>query len=1084
MTHWTRQSIEELYQLRTAIDERENKGLESVFKQVFPIHAIRQDRRLEYVGYEIGEWSCDCGQLTENNWTDGKCDRCYGGVKLCIDSDDFLLQNHRTKSVPVNIKVRLVLDDIDYVKDETISIGSFPLLADIGPYFIIQGIKRAVLTQIMRTAGVTFTENLEANGTLNRFAKISLNSGLRLEITGDNILINKTQISLETIETVLEKNFSIGPYTRVFEAIRGVAPESDDVCRSFVDTNFRLRISKLARQSLDDKTRRYMLSKKFPDLNWNKADVLAIDIEDLYMLQKIIKDISYKFQNDDGDELTNKAFLSPGDIILDKIMFYFASSTVKEARIAISLKKVSKRSNPNSFAKWGVPIKRLMKFLRTAEVSQPVDDNNKLSELTHSRRLTMKGERGVKGDIGGEKGESIRDIKPSFFGFICPLETPESRTSLGLVVSPTIHANIENREIKAPFRDTKSNKVEMLSVMEAQNLRIGVDEELDEESRRVPIQTNGIFMLVPKDKVEKVHATDNQIFGISASLIPYIKHDDVVRATYGCNMQRQAVPLLNPDAPTVYTGVEHDVDKWSGASVRSKTAGTVISADAGSIVVDDGSVLRRYDLKHFEKNTSNTSERHRCIVDVGDEVEKDDVLAEGSCSKEGEIALGKNVLCAYMAWRGYTFEDSIAISEQVVMEGKFVSVHVYKQKVDISRTRQGPGIIDESYERGPTNLLRGIAREGAYLRGGDVMVARMKPNTKPHIKDRDEIGRFIVEGRESEYVEDFAKCNSKKEGVVIGVTRLSWGSEEQDSTETQRQDMEQNLEAIKSRILENGSLEDEAWENLKQDIVDRWEIALSGWSMPELNEETEERIYIYTAKIKNIEIGDKIANRHGNKGVISKIIPIEDMPFMEDGTPVEVILSALGVPSRMNIGQVVEVEAGYEARQLGGRVNSNERDVNTVPSSKMVLRDGITGELFDNPTLVGVSYMLKLNHLVSDKIKARSVDSYSILTQQPMDTNSKGGQRLGEMEVWALEAYGAAYTLAEMMTIKSDSVDGRNNAMYSIKQGTAVNLNPNLEMVNLLDITFKGLGLDMKYMQTGGKVPKEEPIIVEENPDE
>ena len=1078
---WTRRSVEDFYQINCKPGERENIGLESVFRSIFPIWALKQNRRIEYQHYLIGNWTCDCGNLFQYNWDDVKCEKCYGKVSLDIDPDEFLIRNQRTRKVPIILVLKLCLDDIEHSVVENVHLGEFPILSEDTSTFLLSGMRRVLLTQIRRTSKVLFLDDVMED---RRQARIYVEQGCNIKVDSDGFWlgVSKTPVSLETMESIMDHNnphSRIDDFIRVYENLQGVCPESDDVGISWVQTITQFRISKVARKNFDDTVRAFLKWMGEDTSGWDKKELLQLDLEDLGVIQRMLFERRrgskrFPLKLEDIDDLSNKSIQTPGDI-LTQTYTRFLTATVKGLKLKLSLQKVGKRTKIRSLGNWDVPTKRLNTFLRSTDISQLLDSTNKLSEITHVRRLTMKGSGGVSSDIAGDTGFSVRDIKSSYFGSLCPLETPEGRDGLGLVVSPSIYSSVNDNQLQTPYLDMKTGRARMMSFREAEGKYISTEDAMGSNDI-VESFNDGNFQMVNRTKVDLIHRDRSQMFGLSAAQIPYIFHNDVVRAVTGCNMQRQAVPLVTPEAPLVHTGCGRIAAQASGATIRARAPGRVICCDGSSVLVDEGSRCKMYSLPEFRRSDAGTVNRFFPEVEVGQDVSEGDIIASSSNASEGELALGKNVLCAYMCWHGHTFEDSVVVSEEVVRSGKFLSLHIHKHVVSISNTRMGPETVDETLRESLPHIVDGVVCTGMKVKPGDVLVTKMRPKQKRETYDLDDITKIIVEGKEKEYVDCFAKCDQKRGGIVIAVDRIGWSSEASITDSHEDVFLNRNLESIRARILEDaGGLDEENWEDLKESISVLWENSRKGgWWLPELEEDVKERIVIYTMQLRNLEAGDKLANRHGNKGVISKIVPVEDMPFMEDGTPLEVLFSPLGVPSRMNLGQVLEVHAGLHARKHGLRVNSFEThpDDLDVEDGKKILRDGLTGEKFDNPVTVGVQYVLKLNHMVEDKLKARATDSYSLISQQPSNYYGVGGQRMGEMEMWALYAYGAAHTIKEMITTKSDSIEGRNSAYANIVEGRAVNYGNRLETVRLLKHTLAGLGLNLEFFDTAAKIPK------------
>jgi len=667
-----------------------------------------------------------------------------------------------------------------------------------------------------------------------------------------------------------------------------------------------------------------------------------------------------------------------------------------------------------------------------------------LAELTHKRRLSALGPGGLTRERAGFQ---VRDVHHSHYGRICPIETPEG-PNIGLIGSLATFARVNDFGfIETPYRrvDKKKGKVtgeiQYLSADEEENYVVAqANAPLDDKGcfigERVEARYGEEILEVPVDRVDYMDVSPKQVFSVATSLIPFLENDDANRALMGANMQRQAVPLIRTEAPLIGTGLEYKAAKDSGAVVVSKRAGVVKSVSADNIVIqhEDGS-KENYRLLKFVRSNQGTCYNQRPIVKVGDQVEEGEIIADGPSTYQGELALGRNVLVAFMPWEGYNYEDAILISEQLVKEDVFTSIHIEEYECEARDTKLGPEEITRDIPNVSEDMLKnldeqGVIRVGAEVRPDDILVGKVTPKGETELTPEERLLRAIFGEKAREVRDSSLRVPHGEAGKIVAVKRFS------------------------------------------RDQGD------------ELPPGVNQLVRVYIAQKRKISEGDKMAGRHGNKGVISRILPEEDMPFLEDGTPVQIVLNPLGVPSRMNIGQILECHMGWAAKTLGIHIatpvfdGANEedtfaklREANLPEDGKAVLYDGRTGEPFDRKVTVGYVYMLKLAHLVDDKIHARSTGPYSLVTQQPLGGKAQfGGQRFGEMEVWALEAYGAAYTLQEMLTVKSDDVVGRVKAYEAIVKGENIPEPGVPESFKVLVKELQSLCLDVRVISEDGEM--------------
>ena len=686
------------------------------------------------------------------------------------------------------------------------------------------------------------------------------------------------------------------------------------------------------------------------------------------------------------------------------------------------------------------PVSAAIKeFFGSSQLSQFMDQNNPLSELTHKRRLSALGPGGLSRERAGFE---VRDVHHSHYGRMCPIETPEG-PNIGLINSLSTYAKInEFGFIESPYRKVDketgkvTNEIHYLTADEEDLfIRAQANEPLEEDgtfvNKRVVCRTkNGAVELVPTHRVDYMDISPKQVVSIATAMIPFLENDDANRALMGANMQRQAVPLVRREAPVIGTGVEYRAAKDSGAVVVAKNSGIAERVTADEIIIkrEDG-VKDRYKLLKFKRSNAGTCINQAPIINKGDQIEKGDVIADGPATDLGEIALGRNMFIAFMTWEGYNYEDAILINEKLVKEDRLSTIHIEEYECEARDTKLGPEEITRDIpnvgESAIKNLDdRGIIRIGAEVDSGDILVGKVTPKGETELTAEERLLRAIFGEKAREVRDTSLKVPHGEGGIIVDV---------------------------KVFTRENGD---------------------------DLSPGVNELVRCYIAQKRKIKVGDKMAGRHGNKGVISRILPQEDMPFTEDGTPLDIVLNPQGIPSRMNIGQVLEVHLGLAAKALGWYVatsvfdGAKESDIRKAlvqagypEDGKLTLYDGRTGETFDNRITVGYMYMLKLHHLVDDKLHARSTGPYSLVTQQPLGGKAQfGGQRFGEMEVWALEAYGAAHILQEILTVKSDDVVGRVRAYEAIVKGENIPEPGIPESFKVLIKELQSLCLDVKVL--------------------
>ncbi len=774
-------------------------------------------------------------------------------------------------------------------------------------------------------------------------------------------------------------------------------------------------------------------------------------------------------------------------------------------------------------------------FFGRGELSQVVDQTNPLAQLTHERRLSALGPGGLNRKRAGFE---VRDVHISHYGRICPIETPEG-TNIGLISSLSIYAGVDEYGfLITPYRKLSKRKLTpevtwLRADEEAAAHLAPADTPTDGHKitqDRVIARFGGDFSITSADSVEYIDISPKQMVGVSAGLIPFLEHDDANRALMGSNMQRQAVPLLVTEPALVSTGLETEVAKHSGMVVRSERDGTITYVDANRIVVDD----REYVMRKFTGLNERTCLNQKPIIKLGQKVKKGQIMADGAATYQGELSLGRNVLVAFMSWDGYNFEDAIVINERLVKDDTYTSIHIEEFEIEIRETKLGK----EEFTRDIPNVSpkalanldeNGIVRIGTFVNPGDILVGKVSPKSKSELTPEEKLLHAIF-GRAGEDVKnDSLEVPSGVEGIVIDTQRFSrrasmtederkaWDKDHKDVENKFNQMIADYYKAMGNDLTEilekkdvkhlgldrdNKAIAESAGafkiadldirtpEKLKDAtkifnryserlhfLVDDKERKLNSLKRgDELPSGVQQMVKVYVATKRQISVGDKMAGRHGNKGVISKILPEEDMPYLADGSTVDILLNPLGVPSRMNVGQILETHLGYAAARLGFRaitpvfdgateeeIRACLKEAGVAESGKSYLYDGRTGDRFEQPVTVGYIYMLKLHHLVDDKVHARATGPYSLITQQPLGGKARfGGQRFGEMEVWALEAYGAAYVLQELLTVKSDDVEGRTKIYESMVKGENTLEAGTPASFDVLTNEIRGLALNMQ----------------------
>ena len=993
--------------IQTQIESYEQflkEGLKEVFDEISPIEDFSENLVLEFIDYYLGEPNYDVNECRER-------DASY--------------------SAPLYVKVRLINRETGEIKEQEVFMGDFPLMTEKGT-FIINGAERVVVNQLIRSSGVYFDEERTKDGRRIITANIIPNRGAWIEFEYDKKRIISVRVdrTRKMPSTVLLRALGYGTDIELLELFNEHEVIQDTIDRDNTDSTEEALIELYKRlrpgePPTVESARNLINSLFFDPKRYDMADVgryklnkkLGIDVDpDKHCLdvKDIVETVRYMLKIidnhpdafiDDIDHLGNRRLKTVGELLQNQFRIGLSrmERVVRERMTIQDIDVVT----PQALINTRPVVAAIQEFFGSSQLSQFMDQTNPLSELAHKRRLSALGPGGLSRDRAGFE---VRDVHQSHYGRICPIETPEG-PNIGLIGQMSTYARINNFGfLESPYRRVVDGKptdeIVYLSADEEDKYIIAqANEPIDEKgyfkNEYLIAKYRGQILEVTPDKVNFMDVSPKQLVGVSASLIPFLENDDANRALMGANMQRQAVPLLITDAPIVGTGMEHKVAKDSGAVVIARNSGTVVKVTAAEIRIktDDGH-LDSYKLLKFKRSNQGSCINQKPIVRKGDRVEKGDIIADGPSTDQGELALGRNTLIAFMPWEGYNYEDAILISEKLVKEDAFTSIHIEEHEAEARDTKLGPEEITRDIPNVGESALknldeRGIICIGAEVKEGDILVGKVTPKGETELSAEERLLRAIFGEKAREVRDTSLRVPHGEQGIVVDVKVFS---------------------------REQG-------DDLKPGV--------------------NQLVRVYIATKRKISVGDKMAGRHGNKGVISRILPEEDMPFLPNGEPVEIVLNPLGVPSRMNIGQVLEVHLGMAAKALGLYVETpvfngaNEEDVADMlekaglsRDGKTILYDGRTGEPFDKEVTVGYMYMLKLHHLVDDKIHARSTGPYSLVTQQPLGGKAQfGGQRFGEMEVWALEAYGASYTLQEMLTVKSDDVVGRVKTYEAIVKG-------------------------------------------------
>ncbi len=760
-----------------------------------------------------------------------------------------------------------------------------------------------------------------------------------------------------------------------------------------------------------------------------------ITIDDIFSSINYVNSIAFGIgRTDDIDHLGNRRIRSVGELLQNQFRIGLARmERVVRERMTLQAQEDDDKITPQTLINIRPVLMAIKEFFGSSPLSQFMDQTNPLAELTHKRRLSALGPGGLSRDRAGFE---VRDVHYSHYGRMCPIETPEG-PNIGLISYLATFAKINKYGfIEAPYRRVVDGKVldevvYMTADQEDEFIVAQANEPLDENGhfvrRKVMARYRDEFHEIDNSRVSFMDVSPKMLVSVATAMIPFLENDDANRALMGSNMQRQAVPLLRTDSPIVGTGMEYKAAVDSGTVVLCKNDGVVVHVNADYIEIQTAQGIDRYNLIKFMRSNQGTCINQKPIVELGQEVKKGDVIADGPATDHGEISLGKNALIGFMTWEGYNYEDAVLINEKLVRDDVYTSIHIEEFEIEARDTKLGPEEITRDIPNVGDDALkdldeRGIIRVGAEVRSGDILVGKVTPKGETELTPEERLLRAIFGEKAKEVRDTSLRVPHGEYGIIVNVEVFT---------------------------RENSD---------------------------ELSPGVNKVVRCYIAQKRKLSVGDKMAGRHGNKGVVSRILPQEDMPFLEDGTPLDIVLNPLGVPSRMNIGQVLEVNLGFAAKHLGWKVmtpvfdGAHESDIREMfkdlgirEDGKSILTDGRTGRKFDNPVTVGIMYYLKLLHLVDDKIHARSTGPYSLVTQQPLGGKAQfGGQRFGEMEVWALEAYGAAYTLQEILTVKSDDVVGRVKTYEAIVKGNNVPQSGIPESFKVLVKELQSLGLDVR----------------------
>ncbi len=1054
-----------------------------------------------------------------------------------LDEPKFNEAESRAKNVtyeaPLRVKVRLSNKRSGQESAQEVYLGDFPLMTNNGT-FIVNGIERVVVSQLIRSSGVIFTSEF-VKGKKNYGAKIIPNRGAWLEIETDanKVMWVRIDRKRKVAVTSLLRAFGIASDEEICDLFKDVDVDNGEDDPGYIKATIgkdlakneaeglrevykRIRPGDLAttdnaRQLIYsmffrfdrydfDRVGRYKLNRKFGFNIPNNKETRILRQEDLIeIIKEVIRLNITQGKEDDIDHLGNRRVRAIGELIQNKFRVGLArmERIIKDRMSTADINAIT----PNKLINARPVISVVKEFFMSSQLSQFMDQTNPLAELEHKRRLSAMGPGGLTRE---RAGFDVRDVHTTHYGRICPIATPEG-PNIGLVGHLASFAKLNKYGfLEAPYRkvlhDVPANSSQLIDkiaredVHENQKEKTGkvllkAGEKIGEKEAKMlgeklggaaisikpivtnetvyldafeeekyittaattPLDQNGYFLVnkcevrkygqpgtVVVEKIDLIGVATNQIISVATSLIPFMEHDDGQRTLMGTNMQRQSVPLIKAEAPIVGTGFESRAAIDSGHAVLADEDGEIVKSDGGKIeLLGEKGKTYTYTLTKFLRSNASTCINQRPIVNVGDLVKKGQVLSDGPSIDKGELALGRNVLVAFMTWEGFNFEDAIIVSERLVEEDVYSSIHIEDYTIDVRDTKLGPEVVTSDIPNiGEEKLSdlddKGIVRVGAEVSSGDILVGKITPKGETELSAEEKLLRAIFGEKAKDVRDSSLYLEHGEHGKVVDIKIF------------RREDGDK----LSAGVLQS--------------------------------------IQVTVANLRKIQSGDKMAGRHGNKGVISKIVPVEDMPYMEDGTPIDIILSPLGIISRMNLGQLLETHLGFAAKRLGytvatpplnglteEQIKGELRKAGLEEDGKVKLYDGKSGEAYDNRVTVGYKYMLKLNHMVEDKIHQRSIGPYSLITQQPLGGKAQfGGQRFGEMEVWALEAYGAAHSLQEILTIKSDDVPGRSKAYESIIKGETIRKLNVPESFNVLVRELKGLCLDVNLLSSRPQIIK------------
>jgi DNA-directed RNA polymerase subunit beta len=1195
LTEIQTQSYDRFLQLDVPAEKRTVTGLEGVLREIFPIESYDKTLSLQYIKYDLGKPRFGPDECRQLRLTYGRPFRVWlrlnkeqpveeevylGDMPIMIGGGEFIIngaervvvsQLHRSPGVDFTVEsegerklhsCRIIPErgswiEINVTKKETLGVridqsGKFSAMT------LLRAMDSAYSTdaEILKAFYPTEERKVTPANREGLVGAVAVGDVIDPE-TGEVFADSGATLTAEHVDKIyastLREAIVLGKVKdplilqsldedptntheeallKIYQRLRPGNPPQLEKARElfkekFLDPN-RYRLGKVGR---------FRINRKFnQDIDESEMTLNALDY--LNAIRYVLRLRSGEGHVDDIDHLGNRRVRTIDELAADELRkgFLKLRRTVQERMSIRDQQDMTPRTliNPKSISA------AIEYFFGRGELSQVVDQTNPLSQLTHERRLSALGPGGLNRK---RAGFDVRDVHISHYGRICPIETPEG-TNIGLISHLSIYARVDEYGfLITPYRAVNKRKlsedVRQLRASDEEFAHLAPADTPIEHGKltqdRVMARFGGDFGPVGADQVQYVDISPKQMVGVSAGLIPFLEHDDANRALMGSNMQRQAVPLLVTEPPIVATGLEKDVATNSGMVVRSEKSGTVTYVDSQRIRVDE----REYVLRKFTGLNEHTCLNQKPVAKMGQKVKKGQILADGAATNHGELALGRNVLVAFMSWDGYNFEDAIIISERLVQQDTYTSIHIEEFEIEIRETKLGK----EEFTRDIPNVSpkalsnldeHGIVRIGTFVNPGDILVGKVSPKSKSELTPEEKLLHAIF-GRAGEDVKnDSLEVPSGVEGIVIDTQRFSrrasmsdderkaFDKESKEVEARANKDIANQFRAMigqLAEVLEKKELKDDQGHVLAADkddkavveqaaafrldhldirsperqkqskeiydkhherlvfLFDEKEHKLNSLKRgDELPSGVQQMVKVYVATKRQISVGDKMAGRHGNKGVISKILPVEDMPFLADGTPVDILLNPLGVPSRMNVGQILETHLGWAASKLDFKAVTPVFDGATEPeirkclkeagipeSGKAFLYDGRTGDRFEQPVTVGYIYMMKLHHLVDDKVHARATGPYSLITQQPLGGKARfGGQRFGEMEVWALEAYGAAYILQELLTVKSDDVEGRTKIYESMVKGENTLEAGTPASFDVLTNEIRGLALNMQ----------------------